>query len=78
VPNHRAPLRVAVATVLVAVTLGLGGCANPFSLEVTPAAQVGTQSSTPTVDGDPNAAQLTVAADADPHGWRPSPAAAPG
>ncbi len=46
-PNHRAPLRVRVATVLVAVTLGLSGCANPFSCEVTPAAQVGTQASSP-------------------------------
>ena len=70
-PNHRAPLRVRVATVLVAVTLGLSGCGNPFSGEVTPAAQVGTQASTPTADGDPGDAQLTVAADADPDGWRP-------
>ena len=69
-PNHRAPVRVRVATVLVAVTLGLSGCANPFSGEVIPAAQVGTQSSSPTVDGDPGA-QLTVAADADPDAWRP-------
>jgi lipoprotein-anchoring transpeptidase ErfK/SrfK len=64
-------VRVAVATVLVAVTLGLSGCANPFSGDDIPAAQVGTQASTPTVDGDPEAAQLTVAADADPDGWRP-------
>ncbi len=70
-PNHRAPVRVAVATVLVAVTLGLSGCGHPFSGEVIPAAQVGTQASTPTVDGDPGDAQLTVAADADPDGWRP-------
>ena len=70
-PNHRAPLRVRVATVLVAVTLGLSGCANPFSGEVTPAAQVGTQASTPTAVGDPGDTQLTVAADTDPHGWRP-------
>ncbi|HSO05094.1 MAG TPA: Ig-like domain-containing protein, partial [Candidatus Limnocylindrales bacterium] len=70
-PNHRAPLRVAVAAVLVAVTLGLSGCGNPFSGEVIPAAQVGTQASSPTVDGDPGDAQLTVAADADPDGWRP-------
>ena len=69
-PNHRAPVRVRVVTVLVAVTLGLSGCANPFSAEVTPAAQVGTQASTPTAVGDPGA-QLTVATDADPHGWRP-------
>ena len=73
-PNHRAPVRVRVATVLVAVTLGLSGCANPFSGEVTPAAQVGTQASTPTVDGDPGDAQLTVAADADPDGVAPGPA----
>ena len=64
-------MRVAVATVLVAVTLGLSGCGNPFSGEVTPAAQVGTQASTPTVRRRPRAAQLTVAADADPDGWRP-------
>ena len=69
--NHRAPLRVRIATVLVAVTLGLSGCGHPFSGEVIPAAQVGTQASSPTGDGDLNAAQLTVAADADPHGWRP-------
>ena len=69
-PNHRAPVRVRVATVLVAVTLGLSGCANPFSAEVSPAAQVGTHASNPTVDGDPGT-QLTVAGDADPHGWRP-------
>ena len=68
-PNRCAPLRVAVATVLVAVTLGLSGCGHPFSGEVTPAAQVGTQSSTPTAVGDPGD-QLTVAADADPDAWR--------
>jgi lipoprotein-anchoring transpeptidase ErfK/SrfK len=62
-------LRVAVAAVLVAVTLGLSGCGNPFSREVIPAAQVGTQASSPTVDGDPGA-ELTVAADADPDAWR--------
>ena len=65
------PCGSAVATVLVAVTLGLSGCGHPFSGEVTPAAQVGTQASSPTVDGDPGAAQLTVAADADPDAWRP-------
>ncbi len=70
-PNHRAPLRVRVATVLVAVTLGLSGCGHPFSAEVTPAAQVGTQASTPTAVGDPGDTQLTVAADADPDAWRP-------
>ena len=70
-PNHRAPLRVAVASVLVAVTLGLSGCGHPFSGEVTPVAQVGTQASSPEVDGDLAAAQLTVTADADPRGWRP-------
>ena len=70
-PNHRAPVWVAVAAVLVAVTLGLSGCANPFSGDEIPAAQVGTQASTPTVDGDPGDARLTVAADADPDGWRP-------
>ena len=70
-PNHRAPLRVRVVTVLVAVTLGLSGCGHPFSGEVIPAAQVGTRASTPTVDGDPGDARLTVAGDADPHGWRP-------
>ena len=69
-PNHTAPLRVAVATVLVAVTLGLSGCGNPFSAEVTPAAQVGTQASTPSAVGDPDA-QLTVAADTDQDAWRP-------
>ena len=70
-PNHRAPLRVRVVTVLVAVTLGLSGCGHPFSGEVIPAAQVGTRASTPTVDGDPGDSRLTVAADADPDGWRP-------
>ena len=70
-PNHCALLRVRVVTVLVAVTLGLSGCGHPFSREVIPAAQVGTQAGTPTADGDPGDAQLTVAADADPHGWRP-------
>ena len=64
-PNHRAPLRVRVATVLVAVTLGLSGCANPFSAQVTPAAQVGTQASRPEADRDPEAAPLSVAADAE-------------
>ena len=69
--NHHAPVRVRVVTVLVAVTLGLSGCGHPFSGEVIPAAQVGTRASTPTVDGDPGDARLTVAGDADPHGWRP-------
>ena len=68
--NHSAPVRVAVATVLVAVALGLSGCGHPFSGEVTPAAQVGTQATSPTVDGGAGA-QLTVAADADPDAWRP-------
>ena len=72
-PNHREPVRGAVASVLVAVTLGLSGCANPFSAEVTPAAQVGSQTSTqanPTAHSVPDT-QLTVAADTDPHAWRP-------
>ena len=70
-PNHRAPLRVGVAAVLVAVTLGLGGCGSPFSGAVTPAAQVGTQDSRPEANRDPEAAPLTVAPDTDAHGWRP-------
>lgn len=70
-PNHCAPVRVAVAAVLVAVTLGLSGCGHPFSSEVAPAAQVGTQSSGPELDGGLDVAQLTVAADADPDAWRP-------
>ena len=69
-PNHRAPVRVRVATVLVAVALGVSGCANPFAGEVTPAAQVGTLDSRPEADRDPEAGQLTVAADADPDAWR--------
>ena len=69
-PNHSAPVRVAVATVLVAVTLGLSGCGHQFSGEVTPAAQVGTEASSATVEGVPGAL-LTVAADADPRAWRP-------
>ena len=68
--NHSAPVRVAIATVLVAVALGLSGCGRPFAGEVTPAAQVGTEASSPKVDGDLGA-QLTVAADADPQAWRP-------
>jgi lipoprotein-anchoring transpeptidase ErfK/SrfK len=68
VPNHCAPVRV--AAVLVAVTLGLSGCGHPFSGEVTPAAEVGTQTSGPTVHGEVDVARLTVAANADPHAWR--------
>ncbi len=68
--NHSAPVRVALATVLVAVALGLSGCGHPFSQEGTPGAQVGTEATSPTVDGGA-AAQLTVAADADPDAWRP-------
>ena len=70
-PNHPAPFRVAVATVLVAATLGLTGCANPFSHEVVPAAQVGTEAATHEAAGDIETAQLTIAADADQDAWRP-------
>ena len=49
------PYPVGVAAVLVAVTLGLGGCANPFSGAVTPAAQVGTQDCRPEANRDPEA-----------------------
>ena len=69
--NHPAPFRVAAATVLVAAILGLAGCANPFSAEVIPAAEVGTDASSPSVSADLAAPTLSVAADADPEAWRP-------
>jgi lipoprotein-anchoring transpeptidase ErfK/SrfK len=72
VPNHTAPVRVAVAvvTVMVAVTLGLSGCGHPFSREVIPSAQVSTQDSSPEADGEPGV-PLRVAADTDPDAWQP-------
>ncbi|MGB7982207.1 MAG: Ig-like domain-containing protein [Candidatus Nanopelagicales bacterium] len=68
-PNHSTPPRIAVATVLVAATLGLSGCTNPFAGEAKPAAQVDTQASSPAVVGDLGETRLTVAADADPRAW---------
>jgi lipoprotein-anchoring transpeptidase ErfK/SrfK len=61
---------VAIATLLVAATLGLGACGPLSSGEVTPGAQVGTGASGP-AEGEPGGPGLTVAADADPGAWRP-------
>lgn len=68
-PNRHAPPQVAIATVLVAATLGLGACGPLSGGEVAPAAQVGIGISGP-ARGEP-APGLTVAADADQHAWRP-------
>ena len=67
--NHPAPFRVAAATVLATAILGLAGCANPFAAEVIPAAEVGTDTSTPAVSAE--APTLSVATDTDPSAWRP-------
>ena len=67
--NHSASVRVAIATVLVAVA-GPERMRAPVRRRGDPAAQVGTEASSPKVDGDLGA-QLTVAADADPQAWRP-------
>ena len=69
-PNRRMPSRVAIATLLVAATLGVAACGPLSSGEVTPAAQVGTGVSA-SAEGEPGAPGLTVAADADQRAWRP-------